>query len=73
MKRLREAVRRKGPEFGGGGWLLYLDNVPVHSTLPICDFLTKCETMLILCTLYSPEFAPADFFLITKLKSLMKG
>jgi hypothetical protein len=29
--------------------------------------------MLILCTLYSPEFAPADFFLITKLKSLMKG
>jgi hypothetical protein len=70
VKRLREAVRRKRPDFFfGGGGLLHHDNAPVHSPLPIYDYLTKCETTIILCTLYSPDHAPADFFLFTKLKS----
>jgi hypothetical protein len=58
---------------GGKKWLLHHNNVPVHSPLLICDFLTRCETMLILCTLYSLDLAPAYFHFFTKLKSLIKG
>jgi len=63
----------KGLIFGGGEKLVLLhNNVPVHSPLSIFYFLTKCETMLTLCTLYSADLAPVDFFLFTKLKFLMK-
>jgi len=33
LRRLRDAVRRKRPEFKRpGGWKLYHDNTPAHST-----------------------------------------
>jgi hypothetical protein len=42
MKRLREAVRRKRLGlWKGSKWLLHHVNAPVHSSLLICDFLTK--------------------------------
>jgi len=68
MKRLREAVRRKRPGFWKGNkWLLHHVNAPVHSSLLICDFLTKNETILVPQPLCSPDL------LFTKQKSLLKG
>ena len=74
MKQLREAVRTEQPNlWRGKKWLLHNDNAPMHSSLLICDFLTKYETTLIPQPPYSPDLAPADLFLFTKLKSVLKG
>jgi len=56
----------------GEKWLLD-HKAPAHSSLPIHDSVIKHETMLIPQPLHSPNLAPADFFLLTKLKSLLKG
>ena len=70
MKRLREGVRRKRPDlWKGNKWLLHHVNAPVHSCLPICDFLTKHEMTPVSQPPCSPDLAQADFFLFTKLKS----
>jgi transposase len=51
---------------------LHHDNAPAHSSLLIRDFLTKHETTLVPQPPYSPDLAPADIFLFTKLKSILK-
>jgi transposase len=73
MKRPREAVRRKSPDLWRGKKMaLRRDNAPAHSSLLIRDFLTKHETTLVPQPAYSPDLAPADIFLFTKLKSILK-
>jgi len=70
MKRLRAAVRRKRPEaWTNNTWMLHHDNAPAHASLLIREFLTKHETTVVAQPPYSPDLAPADFFLFPKLKS----
>ena len=70
MKRLREAVRRKRPEaWTKKTWMLHHDNSPSHASLLIREFLAKQETIVVPQPPYSPDLAPADFFLFPKLKS----
>jgi transposase len=52
--------------------LLNHDKAPAHSSLLIRDFLAQHETTLVPKRPYSPDLAPADFFLFTKLKSVLK-
>jgi len=74
MKRLREAVRRKRPDLWRGKKLLHhYDNALVKLSNLICGFVTKHETMLVLDPPYLPDLALEDFFLFTKLKSVLKG
>jgi len=74
MKRLREAVRRKRPEaWTNKTWMLHHDNAPAHASLLIREFLAKQETIVVPQPPYSPDLAPADFFLFPKLKSTLKG
>jgi len=74
MKSLKEAVRRRRPDFWKENkWLLHQVNAPVHSSLLICDFLTKHEITHVPHPPCSPDFAEANFFLFIKLKSLLKG
>jgi len=74
MKRLRAAVRRKRPEaWTNNTWMLHHDNAPAHASLFIREFLTKHETTVVPQPPYSPDLAPADFFLFPKLKSSLKG
>ena len=69
LKRLREAVRRKRPEaWTNNTWMLHHDNAPAHASLLIREFLTKHEKTLEPQLPYSPDLAPADFFLFPKLK-----
>jgi hypothetical protein len=73
VKRLREAVRRKRPEaWTNKTWMLHHDNAPAHASLPICEFLVKQETIVVPQPPYSPDLAPADFFLFPKLKSTLQ-
>jgi hypothetical protein len=48
MKRLRAAVRRKRPEaWTNNTWMLHHDSAPAHTSLLICEFLTKHETTVV--------------------------
>jgi transposase len=53
--------------------MLHHDNAPAHASLLIREFLAKQETIVVPQPLYSPDLAPADFFLFPKLKSNLKG
>jgi transposase len=74
LKRLREAVRRKMLQlWTKQSGVLHRDNAPAHSSFIVRNFLAKTETTVVPQPPYSPELAPADFFLFPKLKSTVKG
>jgi len=71
---LRDAVRRKRPElWEKQTWILHHDNAPAHTSLLIRSYLAKHQTSIVLHPPYSPDLAPADFFLFPKLKPTLKG
>ena len=73
LKRLREAVRRKRPQlWTNQSLVLHHDNAPAHSSFLVRNFLAKNETTVVPQPPYSPDLAPADFFLFPKLKSTLK-
>ena len=56
-----------------GSWLLCHDNVPAHNALGIREFLAKNNIAVLEQLPYSPDLAPYNFFLFSKLKELIKG
>ena len=65
---------RKRPEaWTNKTWMLHNDNAPAHASLLIREFLARQETIVVPQPPYSPDLAPADFFLFPKLKSTLKG
>src|SRR5215475_1605402 len=74
MQRLHEAVKKKRPDaWRENRWMLQHDNAPAHSSFVVRDFLAKHATTVLPQPPYSPDLAPADFFLFPKLKSTLKG
>ena len=68
-QRLREAGRKKRPDaWRENGWMLQHDNAPTHSSFLIREFLVKHATTVLPQPPYSLDLAPADFFLLPKLK-----
>jgi len=54
-------------------WMLNHDNAPAHASLLIRSYLAKHQTSVVPYPPYSPDLAPADFFLFLKLKTTLKG
>ena len=74
LKRLREAVRRKRPQFlTNQSWVLHHDNAPALSSFLVRNFLAKNEMTIVPQPPYSPDLDPADVFLFPKLKPNLKG
>lgn len=74
LKNLRDAVRRKRPElWKNNSWILHHDNAPSHSAHLIGEFLSKNQTSVLPQPPYSPDLAPCDFFLFSRIKKHMKG
>ena len=74
MGRLREAIRQKHTELWKNQlWILHHDNAPAHTSMLVREFLAKNKTVIMPQPPYSPDLAPADFFLFPKLKTPMKG
>ena len=48
------------------------DGTPARASLLICRYLAKHQTSVVPHTPYSPDLAPADFFLFPKLKATLK-
>jgi hypothetical protein len=69
-----ETVRRKRPhKWSSGTWLLHHDNAPCHAALSVRELLTKHSIPVVPHPPYSPDLAPCDFFLFSRLKSILKG
>ncbi|KMQ82458.1 hypothetical protein RF55_22900 [Lasius niger] len=74
LDRLRKRIRRVRPHFRqNGSWLLLHDNARPHIALPVRLFLAQHCVVELQHPPYSPDLAPADFFLFPKLKHSMKG
>jgi histone-lysine N-methyltransferase SETMAR len=74
LRRLRDAIRRKRPEkWAANNWVLLHDNAPAHRSLLVGNYLAKNNVTTLEHPPYSPDLAPADFFLFPRLKSSLKG
>lgn len=56
-----------------GDWFLLHDNAPSHNAAIVKEFLAKKTVTVLHHPPYSPDLAPADYFLFPKLKSHLKG
>ena len=71
---MRQSGKKKRPDaWRENRWMLQHDNAPSHSSFLVRDFLAKHATTVLPQPPYSPDLAPADFFLFPKLKSTLKG
>src|SRR5215469_2121310 len=74
LRRLRDAVRRKRPDmWTAKNWQPHHDNAPSHSSHLIQTFLAKHGIPAVRQPPYSPDMAPCDFWLFSKLKTALKG
>ena len=48
-------------------------DAPAHVSLLICSYLVKHQTSIVPHPPYTPDLAPAEFFLFPKLKTTLKG
>ncbi|GFY36370.1 HTH_48 domain-containing protein [Trichonephila clavipes] len=71
LKRLQRRANRVRPEFSAN-WKLHHDNAPSHTCIVVTEHLTKNLIVTIPQHPYNPNLAPADFFLISKGKTVLK-
>jgi len=73
-KWLLRRIHRVRPELHKTGqWMLLHDNAPPHCAIYVHQFLAQHGVPVLDHPPYSPDLAPADFFLFPRLKSIMKG
>lgn len=78
LGRLREQIRHKRPGLwtpGYGHWhrvLLHHDNTPAHKALHTRARLNETGIKVLQQSPYSPDLAPADFFLFPRLKHVLR-
>ena len=73
LVRLRESIKEKRRGKIRRGILLQQDNAPVHSSKVAMQSVRDCGFELLPHPPYSPDLAPSDFFLFSKLKKELRG
>ncbi|KAM0734110.1 Mariner Mos1 transposase [Formica fusca] len=74
LRRLVARIRRVRPEYKDPeSWCLLHDNAPSHNVIIVRQFLAKNQICVLDHPPYSPDLAPCDFFLFSKLKLVLKG
>ena len=70
--RTRDAVRREGSEkWRNMSWFIFHDNAPTHQPVLIKDLLAKNNVTTLDQPSYTPDLAPADFYLLPRTKSTL--
>ena len=59
--------------FKSGQWHFHQDNTPVHNSILVTDYLTKMGIKTVHHPPYSPDLAPCDFWLFSKLRGCRYG
>ena len=74
MHRLCAEIRQKRIElWKNQSRILHQDTTPAYTSMLEREFLAKNKTVIMSQPPYSPDLAPANFFLFPKLKTPMKG
>jgi histone-lysine N-methyltransferase SETMAR len=73
LRKFLKALKAKRPDLVPGEWFLHWDNAPVHSAQKVQAFLAEKSIQLLPHPPYSPDLAPADFFLFPALKRELAG
>ena len=74
LRELRKRFHRKRPAlFTSGQWHFHKDNVPVHNSILVTDYLTKMGIKTVPHPPYSPDLAPCDFCFYLKLRGCRYG
>ncbi|VVC38983.1 Transposase, type 1 [Cinara cedri] len=74
MKRLMPRIHRIRPEYRlPGSWTLLQDNAPANTATLLTRFYAENKIIVLSHSPYSPDLAPADYFLFPKLKLKIKG
>ena len=74
MGRLLNRIRCVRPDVcESGDWFLLHDNTPSHNATIVKQFLAQRKVTVFDHPPYSPDLAPADYFLFPKVKSHLKG
>jgi len=74
LKRLLRRIHRVQPGLHRTGqWMLLHDNAPAHCAIRVHQFLAQSGVPVLDHPPYSPDLAPANFFLFPRPKSIMKG
>ena len=68
-----EHLRRKRPEMVTRDWFFHWDNAPVHTAALVKSWLTAKAFTVLEHPPYSPDLAPADFFLFRRVKEELSG
>ena len=66
-------LRLKRPEMVEQEWFLHWDNAPVHTAAVVQNWLAARAIRVLPHPPYSPDLAPADFFLFRKVKEELAG
>jgi hypothetical protein len=66
-------VHRKRPEHWPNGWILHHDNAPAHKALSCQAVSVQKSITEVECPPISSNLAPADFWLLAKIKSALMG
>jgi hypothetical protein len=72
LKYLCKAVLRKRPEIWSNNWILHHDNAPAHKALTVKQFLALKLVTEREHPTYSPDLALNDFWLLPKIKYVLK-
>lgn len=73
MPRLRDAIKHKRRGKRARGIRLLHDNTPVHTDLFVKTAVKQCGFTEISHPPYSPDLAPSEYYLFSKLKSDLQG
>ena len=65
---MKRFCRKRLGLFKSGQWHFHQDNVPVHNSILVTDYLTKMGNETVQHPLYSPDLAPCDFWLFSKFR-----
>ena len=69
FKEVRKRFQGKRPELFKSGQLhFHQDNIPVHNSILVTDYLTMMGIKTVPQVSYSPDLAPCDFWLLPKLR-----
>ncbi len=73
MSAVFKELKKARPGTGIYGVLLHHDNALAHTAVTTLDFLNESGVQLLPHPSNSPDLAPADFFLFSRVKREMKG
>jgi histone-lysine N-methyltransferase SETMAR len=73
LARFLKALKEKRPTMTAGTWWFHWDNAPVYTAAVVTNWMAARQFQILDHPPYSPDLAPADFFLFPSVKRELAG